>query len=185
MKAPLSLTLAVLAAALPLAARGQSVPDSLSGEADGDFRDLGITRLVDAVDALRDPAAAPLLPPAPARPGAPDASLCAPDSLLFAEQDPLAPGDPWGPALLPAAAEVPGPPAREFLPAGPASPGVSPGPVVMAEVTGPESSTGSVIPASQPVLAGATPIPAEQVPEPSAILLVIGAAAWILLRRKQ
>lgn len=181
MKAPLSLTLAVLAAALPLAARGQSVPDSLSGETDGDFRDLGITRLVDAVDALRDPAAAPLLPPA--RPGAPDASLCAPDSLLFAEQDPLAPGDPWGPALLPAAAEVPGPPAREFLPAGPDSPGISPGPVI--EVTCPESSTGSVIPASQPVLAGATPVPAEQVPEPSAILLVIGAAAWILLRRKQ
>jgi hypothetical protein len=181
MKAPLFLTLAVLAAALPLAARGQSVPDSLSGEADGDFRDLGITRLVDAVDALRDPAAAPLLPPV--RPGAPDASLCAPDSLLFAEQDPLAPGDPWGPALLPAAAEVPGPPAREFLPAGPGSPGISPGPVI--EVTRPESSTGSVIPASQPVLAGATPVPAEQVPEPSAILLVIGAAAWILLRRKQ
>lgn len=177
MKAPVFLTLAALAAASPLAA--QSAPASLAGEAqtDGDFRDLGIVQLVDAADALRDPA---FLPP-PARHPAPDASCCDADTLIFCEINTLAPGEifcsptrvsaeAFKIAILPRA--VPG---NEPVPA------AAPGPPVACA----DSSNGSVIPAGQPVLAGATPIPADQVPEPSAILLVIGAAAWILLRKKQ
>lgn len=171
MKAPLSLTLAVLATAFPLAA--QSVPAFLSVDPEGDFRDLGISRLVDAIDALRDPSS---LPP-PARPESPDASLCLPGSLLFADRDPLAQQEASWPAIsdFQATTEISG-----LLTRQPASAGAT----SVTAVACAECPTGATAPASQPVLAGATPVPADQVPEPSAILLVLGAAAWILLRRK-
>jgi len=174
MKAPLFVSLAVLAAAFPLAA--QSVPASLCGDSGGDFRDLGIVELVDAIDALSDPAPSP----APARPEAPDASLCHPDSLLFADQDSLVPGEPACPAIFRAATQVSKPSSRESSPAALPPPADSRG----LQVARPASAPGSIVPVSQPVLAGAAPIPADQVPEPSALPLVLGAAAWILLRRK-
>lgn len=171
MKAPLFLTLAVLAPAFPLAA--QSAPSFLSGDPDGDFHDLGISGLVDAIDALRDPA-----PPAlPARREAPDASLCLPDSLLFADPVPLALEEaPCPPGVRPATDDS-RPLTREVSPAGPA-------PARPASVPAADPEESAAAPAAQPVLAGAAPLPADQVPEPSAVLLVLGAAAWILLRRK-
>jgi hypothetical protein len=41
-----------------------------------------------------------------------------------------------------------------------------------------------VITAGLPVRTELLPPAAEQVPEPSAVLLIIGAAAWILLKRR-
>lgn len=171
MKAPLSLTLAVLATAFPLAA--QTTPSFLSGDPDGDFHDLGISRLVDAIDALRDP-----VPPAlPARREAPDASLCLPDSLLFADPDPLALEEAPCPQVVRPATDDSRPLTREASPAGPA-------PARAASVPAADPGESAAAPAAQPVLAGAAPLPADQVPEPSALLLILGAAAWILLRRK-
>lgn len=43
---------------------------------------------------------------------------------------------------------------------------------------------GGVVPALQSSRTEARPATPDQVPEPSAVLLLIGAAAWILLRRK-
>lgn len=174
MKAPLSLTLAVLATAFPLAA--QTAPSFLCGDSDGEFHDLGIVELVDATNALIDPVPSPK----PARCEAPDASQCTPDSLLFSDQHPLTPGEPSSPGILQTPTEASGPPTRESVTDETTPPGASSVPAVGC----PDCAAGATVPASQPVLAGATPVPVDQVPEPSAILLVLGAAAWILLRRK-
>ena len=171
MKAPVFLTLAALAAAPPLAA--QSAPDFLCGETDENFHDLGIVQLVDAADALRDPLPGLL----PAVPAAPDASLCNVDSLLFCDLNPLAPAERFHPPATAPPAEVSDLESRG-APAGAQPVPVDPGPVVACS----DSATGSVMSTWQPVVADVPP--AEPVPEPSAILLVVGAAAWILLRRK-
>lgn len=174
MKAPLFLTLAVLATAFPLAA--QTTPSFLSGDPDGDFHDLGISRLVDAIDALRDPVPTAL----PARREAPDASLCLPDSLLFADPDPLALEEAPCPPVVRPATDDSRPLTREVIPAGPAPARAASIPAADPE----ESAAAPAASPAQPVLAGAAPLPADQVPEPSALLLILGAAAWILLRRK-
>ena len=159
MKAPLLLTLASLAAAFPLAA--QSASAALSGETDGDFRDPGISQLVDAAEALR----------APARPAAPDAGRCTADSLLFGEIHSLSTGES---EPFPISA-----PAEEQSKEDPApAPEIEP---VSAAVPDPAPATAGVLPALQAAVPDVPP--AGPVPEPSGILLVLGAAAWILLRR--
>ncbi len=151
---------------------------SISGDASsGSFRDLTIGQLVDASELLAHPG----WQPAPdARPAfAPD--FQDPDALLFCDFAPLVPREAprtllpltveSGPALsLPSPEPMPSPPDPAPSPAG--------GTVLTCSAADPEPA----------IVAGALPgteaPPADPIPEPSAIVLLLGAAAWILLRRK-
>lgn len=171
MKAPLLLTLASLAAAFPLAA--QSASAALSGEMDGeDFHDPGISQLVDAAEALRASG--------PDRFAAPDAGRCTADSLLFCEIHTLSTGENDASLSISAPAEE-----ELVLEDTQAVPEFEP---VSTEastpvVDRPDPETAEVLSTVKAALAEVPPVPAGPVPEPSGILLVIGAAAWILLRR--
>jgi len=167
----------MLVSASPLSAQGPSF--LLEDEPPGMFRDLTIRQLVDATDILTRPGMPAVQPPEAAA----DATLCHPDTLLFCEINTLVPSEPRrtirsapfidGEAAVPLPAVAPASP--PFAPA-------PPGPCFVVNCS--NSGTGGVEPASQGSRNGAPPSEADRVPEPSAVLLLVGAAAWILLRRK-
>lgn len=176
MSRPLFTAFALLVSAPLLPAQGPACfPDCDPPAA---FRDLTIGQLVDAEELL----ARPELPKLPTQRPAIDPGNCHPDALLFSEINALAPAEPFCPVLLAPAASpetiAPPPSAQAELaaPAGQTPPApASRGAVVNCALAAPDTVPGAVEPSS---------LPAERVPEPSALLLLVGAAAWILLRRK-
>lgn len=172
MNPPAFLALVMLISATPLSAQG---PVFFADEDEaGTFRDLTIRQLVDAAGLL----ARPGVPAGPAPEATGDATFCWPDTLLFCEINTLAPGDPFCPIrckpTIPEDAEGQHP---DGLPLDPVA--------ELPELTrGLMVNCANAVPAWQPTRTQATPSEVAQIPEPSAVLLLVGAAAWILLRRK-
>jgi len=172
MNPPAFLALVMLISATPLSAQG---PVFFADENEaGTFRDLNIRQLVDAADLL----ARPGVPAGPPPEATGDATFCRPDTLLFCEINTLAPGDPL--CAIRREPTIPGNPAEPHpgglpLDLAPELPELAHGFVV---------NCANAVPAWQPARTQATPSEVAQIPEPSAVLLLVGAAAWILLRRK-
>lgn len=178
MNPPALLALAImLVSASPLSAQGPTF--LLEDEPPGTFRDLTIRQLVDATDLLNRPGM-PAVPPAEA---AAVATLCHPDTLLFCEVNTLIPAEPFRPIRSePLITGEPAAPLPAVAPVNPPFSPASPGPCFVVNCA--QSGTGGEGPSLQGSRNGAPPSEADRVPEPSAVLLLVGAAAWILLRRK-
>lgn len=168
-----ALALLAFAPAMP----GQCLVSFPEDDSSGPFRDLTIAQLVDAAELLEHHG---WQLPSPRRPDfAPDFED--PDALLFFDLAPLAPREAPR-AALPEVVD-PGPvlpPSDEAaMPARTAPPPPATGAVVVTCSAGdPETTL-----AGGPLTATEAP-PVAPIPEPSAIVLLLGAAAWILLRRK-
>jgi len=162
-----ALALLALSPALPAQCLTPFLPD------DDARTDPAITRIADAFEILRGPFSPPL-------PSA-DSVHLDPDLLVYCDHNPLAPAHPFRPlqsgSAVPLEEPAEQPPSAVVIPESPATPQ---GLLVSCAHAGP----GGVITAGLPVRTELLPPAAEQVPEPSAVLLIIGAAAWILLKRR-
>lgn len=178
MNPPALLALAIML--VSASALSAQVPSFLlEDEPPGTFRDLTICQLVDAADLLNRPGM-PAVPPPEA---AADATLCHPDTLLFCEVDTLAPAEPFRPIRSkPLIHGDPAVPLPAAAPANPTFPPAPPGPCFVVNCA--RAGTGGEESALPDSRNGSPPSDVDRVPEPSAILLLVGAAAWILLRRK-
>lgn len=175
MNPPVFFALALLAFAPAVSA--QCLVSFPEDDPSGPFRDLTIAQLVDAAELLEHHG---WQLPSPRRPDfAPDFEN--PDALLFCDLAPLAPREAPRvalPAVLDPGPVLP-PPDAAAMPARTAPPPSPTGALVVTCSAGsPEMTL-----AGGPMTATEAP-PVAPIPEPSAIVLLLGAAAWILLRRK-
>jgi hypothetical protein len=166
---PVCLVLATLSAALPL--RAQTPVHCLPGASNADLGCLILAREAEPAALVRSAEVAGL----GLEPDGDDAGSADRSPLLYSDLNTLAPAE----AFCPLACETGKLPAEApaAVPRGPAEP-VTAGPGHAG------STAGSVAAVWQMTAASPPQVTADPVPEPSVILLIAGAAAWILLRRK-